>query len=89
MNETSLICNDTKFFNKATQKAFIFGPSQNAFSKYDDILQNILANYDVSWLVYIEMGAMTTVLSYNLSKLGYQALDMGDFYRRVCLSKQT
>lgn len=87
VNSKSNILTDTSCFNNTKEKAFIFGPAQNAFSEYDKILNEIKNNYDTSWLVYIEMGAMATVLSYELSEIGFQALDMGHYYSRAYIHK--
>lgn len=84
INPFSPILQDKKIFKDAQEKAFLFGPTEDAYSKYDEIFSDLTSNYDNSWIIYIEMGAMATVLSYELAKLGYQALDMGDFYKRIC-----
>ena len=33
--------------------------------------------------VYLEGGALASVLAYELSLMGYRALDMGEFYKRT------
>lgn len=74
---------DKSYFNGTAEKAFIFAPRENAYSEYNRIFRKITENYSQDWLVYLELGACATVLSSELSKLGYQALDMGDFYKRI------
>ena len=54
----------------------IIAPSQNAFSKYNEILQNVLSCYNGE-LVLIALGQTATVLAYDLSKAGVQAIDIG------------
>lgn len=83
INKNSGILKDSECFINVKEKAFMFGPAKNAFSDYDRILKEISSNYSTDWLIYIEMGAMATVLSYDLSRIGYQALDMGAFYSRI------
>lgn len=54
----------------------IIAPSQNAFSKYDEILQKVLSCYNGE-LVLIALGQTATVLAYDLSKAGVYAIDIG------------
>jgi glycosyltransferase family protein len=54
----------------------IICPAQNAFSKYDLILQEVI-KHDTSKLILIALGPTATVLSYDLSQFGYQAIDIG------------
>ena len=51
-------------------------PSRNAFSEYNRIL-NDCKKYDHNVLFFISAGPTATVLAYDLTKLGYQALDLG------------
>ncbi len=85
VNKNSPVMNDKSEFCDVEQKAFVFGPAGGAFAEYDRIMQEI-KQYDTDWLIYIEMGPCATILAYELSKLGYQALDMGDYYSRIILS---
>lgn len=88
LSENSNILKDEKYFANAAEKAYVYGPSSWAFREYDSILNKITQNYDKDWLVYLELGSCATVLSYDLSRLGYQALDMGGFYSRIITSKR-
>lgn len=54
----------------------ILCPHKDAFSKYDEIL-NELKQYDKNNLFLIALGPTATVLSYDLAKEGYFALDIG------------
>ena len=54
----------------------ILCPAVNAFSVYDEILAGIRAVYD-NELVLLALGPTATVLAYDLTKLGIQALDVG------------
>lgn len=54
----------------------ILGPAENAFDRYNDILAEALKQ-DKHRLVLIAMGGTATVLAYDLSLAGYQALDIG------------
>lgn len=71
----------------------IIAPSKNAFDKYDEIFnssQNVTLEDP---LFFIALGPTATVLAFNLSQLGYQALDMGhidieyEWYRMGATSK--
>lgn len=85
VNKSSKILSDNIMFDNAKQKDFLFVPPSDAFSEYEKTKLAITEKYDNSWLIYLECGALATVLAYELSKLGYQALDMGNFYKRVCI----
>lgn len=55
----------------------ILCPSKNAFEKYDKILFTILEKVPKHHLILIALGMTATVLSYELTKHGYQAIDIG------------
>lgn len=63
-------------FNNTNSIKRIICPSENAFSKYNDILPEIL-NYDKERIVLIALGPTATVLAYDLFMQGYQAVDIG------------
>lgn len=52
-------------------------PKTNAFARYDEILQQTLALAEPNTLIILALGHTATVLAYDLSKAGYQALDLG------------
>ena len=54
----------------------IICPSENAFEIYDRILKEAL-KIDKNKLVMLALGPTATVLSYDLAKAGYQAVDIG------------
>ncbi len=51
-------------------------PAENAFDKYEIIKQQAI-KYSKNKLVLIALGPTATVLSFELSELGYQAIDIG------------
>lgn len=55
----------------------IIGLATNAFEKYDDMLNAIVANVSKDKLIILSYGMCATVLAYDLSKLGYWAIDFG------------
>lgn len=63
-------------FDNALDIKRILGPAVDAFDRYDDILE-VALKQDKDRLVLIAMGATATVLAHDLSKEGYQALDIG------------
>lgn len=63
-------------FDNANSIERILCPAINAFSKYDEILYEV-KKYDKSKLILIALGPTATVLSFDLSNCGYQALDIG------------
>ena len=88
VSKYSKILSDKKYFSNTLEKQYVFAPAEWAFSEYDSILKNITQNYDKEWIVYLELGSCATVLSYELSQMGYQALDMGSFYSNNILDKR-
>lgn len=71
----------------------IICPSENAFEKYEIILEE-MKKVDKSSLILIALGPTATLLAFELSKMGYQALDVGHFdieyewFLRRCEKKQ-
>lgn len=63
-------------FSNAKKIERILCPAENAFEKYDDIINKILEQ-DSGKLVLIALGMTATVLAYDLHKLGYWAIDIG------------
>jgi hypothetical protein len=55
----------------------ILCPSTNAFEIYDEILNTSLKLIPKDGLVLCVLGMTATVLSYDLAREGYQAIDMG------------
>lgn len=54
----------------------IIAPSKNAFSYYDEILR-IAKEHGRNKLVLVALGPTATVLAYDLSEFGIQAIDIG------------
>lgn len=54
----------------------ILAPVINAFERYDELLEDV-ENYDKNSLVLIALGPTATVLAADLSRVGYQAIDIG------------
>ena len=52
-------------------------PPQNAFDKYHEILKTVLTQVPKDALVLTALGMTATVLAYDLSLQGYQAIDIG------------
>lgn len=63
-------------FEKTKDIKRIICPSKNAYFSYEKILQEVLKNSKEK-LILIALGPTATVLSYDLSQKGYQALDIG------------
>lgn len=80
--KSPLVQDPLNIFNNVLQKDFLFIPDRNAFNEYDQLVEAI-KKYDTSWRVYLEAGATASVLAWDLSHLGYQMFDMGDFYKRT------
>ncbi len=63
-------------FDNSNSIQRILCPSKNAFSVYDNIL-NISKQLGKNKLILIALGPTATILSYDLSSYGYQAIDIG------------
>ena len=63
-------------FDNAASVKRIVGPAENAFSKYDQILDCCLKQPKDS-LFLLALGPAATVLAYDLCQAGYQAVDIG------------
>lgn len=64
------------FFSNAKSIRRILGPAENAFDRYGEILQFASA-LPKDTLFILALGPAATVMSYDLSQLGYRALDLG------------
>jgi glycosyltransferase family protein len=63
-------------FRNARSIKRIVCPPKDAFSNYSDIF-NVVKTHDTSNLILIALGPTATVLAYDLSLCGYQAVDIG------------
>lgn len=63
-------------FSNAKSIVRILCPAENAFDKYDEIF-NTAKEMPVSSLMLIALGPTATILSFDLSEVGYQAIDVG------------
>ena len=64
------------FFSNARSIRRILGPAENAFDRYDEILQ-FASTFPKDTLFILALGPAATIMSYDLSQLGYRALDLG------------
>lgn len=64
-------------FNNALSVKRILAKSQNAFDNYDEILNFVNLNIEKQSLILIALGPTATALAWDLSKLGFWAIDIG------------
>ena len=80
------------FANVASIKR-ILCPPDNAFQKYDEIVDVIRKNVSKEALLILALGPTATALAYDLTVLGYWALDLGhidieyEWYKRGATQK--
>lgn len=55
----------------------ILAPATNAYDKYNEILEAIEKNVQKNELILLALGPTATILAYDLSLVGYQAIDIG------------
>lgn len=63
-------------FQKAKSKEYVYGPSMNAFSEYEQILEKAL-QYPKDKILCFILGPTSKVLVHELSQKGYCAWDIG------------
>lgn len=64
-------------FDNAKSIKRILCPTANAFEKYEDIMDAIKKYSTTEDLLILALGPTATVMAYDLSEIGYQALDLG------------
>lgn len=74
-DKTRTGCGNDLFENVKSIKR-VLAPTQNAFDKYDEILRAIL-KIEKDSLILVILGAVAKLLVYDLTKRGYQAVDLG------------
>lgn len=80
-------------FSNAKSIQRLLCPSTNAFDKYNEILEYVKNNLAKNKLYLIALGHTATVLAYELSELGFWAIDIGhidieyEWYRRKAKTK--
>ena len=74
--EQSRLGGGNDLFDNASEIHRLLCPSTNAFDKYDQILSEIKKT-SCDTLILLALGHTATVLAYDLSKFGYQAIDVG------------
>ncbi|WP_323636344.1 GT-D fold domain-containing glycosyltransferase [Pectobacterium polaris] len=92
--DVKIICGETIFdkiekniFDCAKSIEYQYAPSLNAFESYNNILEKAKET-DTSKVIIIILGPTAKILAYDLSHLGYQALDLGhiaksyDWYKK-------
>lgn len=78
-------------FSEALSMKRILAPNRDAFRFRNEILEEVRKYDAVSYLVLLALGPTATVLAYDLTKQGYQALDIGhlDIEYEWCRMKAT
>lgn len=66
-------------FNTARSIRRIIAPSKSAYDRYDDILRVAKEHATPDCLFILALGPAATVLAFDLSEAGHQALDLGHF----------
>ena len=74
--ETSRSGMGNDLFEQAKSVSRIICPSKNAYDSYDNIMASILKHAEDK-LVILMLGPTAKLLSYDLTKRGYQAIDLG------------
>jgi glycosyltransferase family protein len=64
-------------FEKAICVERILAPKHHAFSKYNQIIDEV-KKHSFNKLILVALGPTATAMAYDLAKLGYQAIDIGN-----------
>lgn len=64
-------------FELAAEQMIVHAPRINAFSRYNEILENIEAKVPKDYLICLILGPTATVLPADLTDMGYMAWDIG------------
>lgn len=67
---------EKRLFDNIKSAKMLVVSGKSSFNKYDNILDTIMT-FDKEYLVLLALGPCATVLAYDLSNKGYQALDIG------------
>lgn len=76
VGEGSHFVMEPRLFNNIAEADMLVTKGKSSFDQYDNIIEQI-KTYGKDWLLFLSLGPTATVLAYELSDLGYQALDMG------------
>lgn len=63
-------------FDDCAEIKRVLCPSTNAFSVYEDILDEV-AKFSKDYMILLALGPTATALAYDIYKMGYRALDIG------------
>ncbi len=74
--EKSRLGTGNDLFDDAKSISRILGPAENAYDKYNEILEEA-KKISKDKLILLALGPTATILAYDLYKLGYQAVDIG------------
>lgn len=75
--ENSRLGYGNDLFNNANSIKRILCPAKNAFFVYDKIIESIKSNCNKNDLLILALGPTATAMAFELSEIGYQALDFG------------
>ncbi len=76
VGENSHWVDEPRLFDNIRTSKYIITKGKSSYDDYKNIISAI-RKYDTNYLILLAIGPTSTVLSYELSKEGYQALDIG------------
>lgn len=76
VGEKSRFVMEPRLFQNIKEADMLVTKGKSSFEQYDNIIKQIKL-YSKDWLIFLSLGPTATVLAYELSKEGYQALDLG------------
>ena len=76
IGEGSHWVNEKRLFSNVLDAKYLVTKGKSTYDEYEEIITQI-KNFNQEWLILLAIGPTSTVLAYELSKVGYQALDIG------------
>jgi hypothetical protein len=70
------------YFSNALNVIHEVVPNKKAWADYDSILESV-KKYDKDYLIIVSCGATATIMAYDVSKLGYQVIDIGQLIEDI------
>ena len=88
--DVTFVCNgrfekavsSSEIFNNTKSRSFVRAPDKNAYAQYDNLLRQS-GGYSKDNLFLLACGPTATILAYDLSAKGYQAVDIGNLLKHL------
>lgn len=76
-----------ELFNEVKSVDYLYAKALNAFDEYEQLINSVIQNTPKTTLVLMSLGPTATVICFELSTQGYQAIDIGHFTNQYLRAK--